>query len=293
MPGKLVGLLAAVALLLGLAAATSVPAGQASEQARAMPDGRVVVRKIKRYQRATWRWQRLMGVAKTPNRRTLPPDEGRRVQAARAEAVAPPRDPREGQGAPPAARASLALPPAARGAMARRRGSLLGRAPDGPLVHAALRAAPSPPPRLGEHVDAGGADVGRGTGPPGGSGLLPLAQHRPDLRPPLGRQPGRPGSPRTRTTRIPADGTRIEAERCAGRGIASARRRGATRRRPQRPPRRLRRDGAVPRARARTSARTGSASPRSSGSRSGRSRRSAARACRPARCLRRTRPTGR
>ena len=69
MPGKLVGLLAAAALLLGLAAATSVPAGQASEQARAMPDGRVVVRKIKRYQRATWRWQRLMGVARTPNRR--------------------------------------------------------------------------------------------------------------------------------------------------------------------------------------------------------------------------------
>ena len=68
MPGKLVGLLAAVALLLGLAAATSVPAGQASKQVRAMPDGRVVVRKIKRYQRATWRWQRLMGVAKTPNR---------------------------------------------------------------------------------------------------------------------------------------------------------------------------------------------------------------------------------
>ena len=33
-----------------------------------MPDGRVVVRKIKRYQRATWRWQRLMGVAKTPSR---------------------------------------------------------------------------------------------------------------------------------------------------------------------------------------------------------------------------------
>ena len=68
MPGKLVGLLAAVALLLGLAAATSVPAGQASEQARAMPDGKVVVRKIKRFQRATWRWQRLMGVARTPNR---------------------------------------------------------------------------------------------------------------------------------------------------------------------------------------------------------------------------------
>jgi len=68
MPGKLVGLLAAVAMLLGLAAATSVSAGQASEQGRAMPDGKVVVRKIKRYQRATWSWQRLMGMAKTPTR---------------------------------------------------------------------------------------------------------------------------------------------------------------------------------------------------------------------------------
>jgi hypothetical protein len=28
-----------------------------------------VVRKIKRYQRATWRWQRLMGVRRTPNRK--------------------------------------------------------------------------------------------------------------------------------------------------------------------------------------------------------------------------------
>ncbi len=68
MPRKLVGLLAAVAMLLGLAAATSVPSGQASEQVRAMPDGKVVVRKIKRFQRATWRWQRLMGVARTQNR---------------------------------------------------------------------------------------------------------------------------------------------------------------------------------------------------------------------------------
>lgn len=34
-----------------------------------MPDGRVVVRKIERYQRATWRWQRLMGVSRTPTRR--------------------------------------------------------------------------------------------------------------------------------------------------------------------------------------------------------------------------------
>jgi hypothetical protein len=33
-----------------------------------MPDGTKVVRKIHRYQRATWRWQRLMGVRKTPSR---------------------------------------------------------------------------------------------------------------------------------------------------------------------------------------------------------------------------------
>jgi hypothetical protein len=39
------------------------------EQAKAMPDGAKVVRKIKRYQRATWHWQRLMGVPRTPNRK--------------------------------------------------------------------------------------------------------------------------------------------------------------------------------------------------------------------------------
>jgi hypothetical protein len=33
-----------------------------------MPDGTKIVRKIHRYQRATWRWQRLMGVRKTPSR---------------------------------------------------------------------------------------------------------------------------------------------------------------------------------------------------------------------------------
>jgi hypothetical protein len=31
--------------------------------------GTEVVRKIKRYQRVTWRWQRLMGVPRTPNRK--------------------------------------------------------------------------------------------------------------------------------------------------------------------------------------------------------------------------------
>jgi hypothetical protein len=65
---QLVGLIVLAALLVGVAAAT-VPTGRASDQARTMPEGRVVVRKIKRYQLATWRWQRLMGVARTPSRR--------------------------------------------------------------------------------------------------------------------------------------------------------------------------------------------------------------------------------
>ena len=66
---QLVGLLVIAALLSALAAAASVPSVRASDQARSMPDGKVVVRKIKRYQRVTWRWQRLMGVTRTPNRR--------------------------------------------------------------------------------------------------------------------------------------------------------------------------------------------------------------------------------
>ena len=65
---QLVGLPVLAALLLGAAAATG-PSGQAAEQARSLPDGKVVVRKITRYQRATWRWQRLMGVRRTPNLR--------------------------------------------------------------------------------------------------------------------------------------------------------------------------------------------------------------------------------
>jgi hypothetical protein len=67
LPRKLVALLVFAALLVGAAAATG-PSGRAADQARAMPDGRVVVKHIKRYQRATWRWQRLMGVRRTPNR---------------------------------------------------------------------------------------------------------------------------------------------------------------------------------------------------------------------------------
>jgi hypothetical protein len=61
-------LLVLSAVLFGVSVAEA-PTGSASEQARAMADGRMVVRKITRYQRATWRWQQLMGVAQTPNRR--------------------------------------------------------------------------------------------------------------------------------------------------------------------------------------------------------------------------------
>jgi hypothetical protein len=48
--------------------AVGVPSTEVPERAKAMPDGKVV-RKIKSYQRATWRWQRVMGVARTPDRK--------------------------------------------------------------------------------------------------------------------------------------------------------------------------------------------------------------------------------
>jgi hypothetical protein len=64
------------AVLLGFIAAGNpsadvpgVPRADIPEQARAMPDGTKVVRRIKGYQRATWNWQRLMGVRRTPNRK--------------------------------------------------------------------------------------------------------------------------------------------------------------------------------------------------------------------------------
>lgn len=58
--------LALAMALLGLVA-VGVPSAEVPERATAMPDGKVV-RKIKRYQRATWHWQRMMGVPRTPNR---------------------------------------------------------------------------------------------------------------------------------------------------------------------------------------------------------------------------------
>ena len=55
------------AVLTGLALA-GLPPPESAESRTSIPDGKVV-RKIERYQRFTWRWQRLMGVPRTPNRR--------------------------------------------------------------------------------------------------------------------------------------------------------------------------------------------------------------------------------
>jgi hypothetical protein len=64
------------AALLGFVAAgvptaevPGVPSPDVPEQARAMPDRAKVLRRIKKYQRATWHWQRLMGVPRTPSRK--------------------------------------------------------------------------------------------------------------------------------------------------------------------------------------------------------------------------------
>jgi hypothetical protein len=56
------------AALLGFTAADA-PETDVPHRARAMPDGAKVARKITRLQRVTWRWQRLMGVRRTPNRK--------------------------------------------------------------------------------------------------------------------------------------------------------------------------------------------------------------------------------
>lgn len=65
---QLIRSLVLAAALLGFAA-VGVPSTDVPEQAQALPDGKVVVRKITRFQRATWRWQRMMGVPRTPNRK--------------------------------------------------------------------------------------------------------------------------------------------------------------------------------------------------------------------------------
>jgi hypothetical protein len=64
----LIRLAAVAAVLIGLTAA-ALPMADTRQQAQAMPDGARIVKSIKRYQKATWRWQKLMGVPRTPNRR--------------------------------------------------------------------------------------------------------------------------------------------------------------------------------------------------------------------------------
>ena len=58
---------AAVAVIALAGALAGVPATDVVERGSAVLDDRVLVKKIKRQQRATWRWQRLMGVRRTPN----------------------------------------------------------------------------------------------------------------------------------------------------------------------------------------------------------------------------------
>lgn len=65
---QLVRAAAAVAVLIGLALA-GVPSTEVVERGSAILDDRALVKKIRKQQRATWRWQRLMGVRRTPNLR--------------------------------------------------------------------------------------------------------------------------------------------------------------------------------------------------------------------------------
>ncbi len=55
--------------LFGLAAAGLPTANVVQPSQARLDEGRVVVRKIHRYERATWGWQRLMGVRRTQSRR--------------------------------------------------------------------------------------------------------------------------------------------------------------------------------------------------------------------------------
>src|SRR5438132_2529472 len=102
-------------------------------------------------------------------------------EPARAAVLAPAGPPDDVAGRPPAAQARLALYPSLRRQLARRRRPLLGRPPDGPLLHADVCPAFPPPPRLGEPLDIVGADVGRRASAPQRPGLLRLAEHRPPL----------------------------------------------------------------------------------------------------------------
>jgi hypothetical protein len=57
-----------VSIGFALAGVSTVDVARTAET-RFDPSAGVVVGKIKRYQRVTWRWQRLMGVPRTPNRK--------------------------------------------------------------------------------------------------------------------------------------------------------------------------------------------------------------------------------
>ena len=59
---------AVVAVFISFAVA-GFPAADVVQSSEARLDPGFVVGAIKRYQRATWQWQRLMGVPKTPNRK--------------------------------------------------------------------------------------------------------------------------------------------------------------------------------------------------------------------------------
>lgn len=59
---------AVVVIAFALAGFSTVAAAPTSPNT-VEPGTGAVVRKIKRFQRATWRWQRLMGVPRTPNRK--------------------------------------------------------------------------------------------------------------------------------------------------------------------------------------------------------------------------------
>ncbi len=59
---------AAVAVLIGLALA-GIPSTDVVDRGSAILDRGALVKKIRKQQRVTWRWQRLMGVRRTPNLR--------------------------------------------------------------------------------------------------------------------------------------------------------------------------------------------------------------------------------
>jgi hypothetical protein len=66
---QLVRAAAVSAVFIGLALAALSTGDEARPAEAKLDPGVGVVKKIKRYQRATWRWERLMGVPRTPTRK--------------------------------------------------------------------------------------------------------------------------------------------------------------------------------------------------------------------------------